>query len=72
MVTAVVVLRGAGKPEMSPVLFGVLAALLIASALGVVLSRSPIRSALSSGHDAFFAGGGVPLSRMRIWWRRCR
>ena len=32
---------------MNPVLFGALAALLIAAALGVVLSPSPIRSALS-------------------------
>jgi len=32
---------------MSPVLFGVFAVLLIASALGVVLQRSPIRCALS-------------------------
>jgi NADH-quinone oxidoreductase subunit J len=32
---------------MSPMLFGVLAALLIASGLGVVLAPSPIRSALS-------------------------
>jgi NADH-quinone oxidoreductase subunit J len=32
---------------MNPVLFGVMAALLIAAALGVVLQRSPIRSALS-------------------------
>jgi len=32
---------------MGPVLFGVLAALLIASALGVILLRSPVRCALS-------------------------
>jgi NADH-quinone oxidoreductase subunit J len=39
---------------MSPVLFGILAALLIASALGVVLSPSPIRSALSLVMTLFF------------------
>ncbi len=39
---------------MSPVLFGILAALLIASALGVVLSASPIRSALSLVLTLFF------------------
>ncbi len=32
---------------MSPIVFGILAALLVLSALGVVLARSPIRSALS-------------------------
>jgi NADH-quinone oxidoreductase subunit J len=39
---------------MSPVLFGILAALLIASALGVVLSRSPIRSAVWLVMTLFF------------------
>jgi NADH-quinone oxidoreductase subunit J len=39
---------------MSPVLFAILAVLLIASALGVVLSRSPIRSALSLVMALFF------------------
>src|SRR5262245_16820022 len=39
---------------MSPVLFGVLAALLIASALGVILSPSPVRSALSLVMTLFF------------------
>jgi len=32
---------------MNPILFGIFAALLIAAALGVILQRSPIRSALS-------------------------
>ena len=39
---------------MSPVLFGILAVLLIASALGVVLSPSPVRSALSLVMTLFF------------------
>ena len=39
---------------MNPVLFGILAVLLIASALGVVLSASPIRSALSLIMALFF------------------
>ena len=39
---------------MSPVLFGILAALLLASALGVVLAASPIRSALSLVMTLFF------------------
>ena len=39
---------------MSPALFGILSGLLIASALGVVLSPSPVRSALSLVMTLFF------------------